>query len=537
MDVGFALCTVSLSAGYYEYAIALQEGVIGRRSGLTPFIKALYWVGAWLLSLGDVSSVIFITVMSFIFYRLAAASRPIDVMVYLPWGLALALITGLVVAIAEVTVCSEPTFLASCAVVRVRGSISLLCVAINCTLSFAVSRILKRMPEGLRKEAVKGLSSRILLYTGWVTISRLSYIYLSLETGSMNLNFADAAHLKFTNFMSTLTYLMWLPSGTGFAIIYLYTHPEEARYVWDFFRMRKDVCWLPADLHDTYYAAVDNMCCCLPARCTGLYPITDEDHLHRDTHGDHVRPSGLGMSKSSSAFAEWAEHREDSKADIRVSNVMKNATAAAAAGGNAGGGGGGGVVYESTIMAPLYDAGMRDTTASAGLARSTGVSRQQLSTASGLRNTDGGMSISDLTAVTGLSFASDGSAGGGLRGTTASAAAAGESTLNNSSNGGGGGGQRSSRRRGRGAGDTFAVMKPQSEDAQLHAWAEEMQAECMRDTGGNAIVGQGLGLSLGAISGNSSRTNSAASLGGGVGQSQSQKKATGVGNDDSGNIL
>ena len=276
----FSVCQILMDFGFFIDALSMESGfysLISHQSTLhKPFVDAAFYVGAWILAFGDVSSVIFTTVMSYIFYKLASSSKPIDVTQYLPYGLGIAVGIASIVATTELKVCQNPTFYAPCITVYIRGSVSLVCIVLNFILSFMVTRFLKKMNEGLRKNAVSTLSSRIFYYSTWVTISRLAYIALSLGTGQLSLNFADETHQKFKNFLSTFAYLMWLPTGTGFAIIYLYTHPDEAKYAWAALTWKANVCWLPEDLHDLYYDMTDNFWYVIFC-CGKYYPYSEKD--------------------------------------------------------------------------------------------------------------------------------------------------------------------------------------------------------------------------------------------------------------------
>ena len=45
------------------------------------------------------------------------------------------------------------------------------------------------------------------------------------------MNLADERFHSVENVMSTLCYLLWLPTGIGYAAFYMYTHPAELKYV------------------------------------------------------------------------------------------------------------------------------------------------------------------------------------------------------------------------------------------------------------------------------------------------------------------
>jgi len=119
----------------------------------------------------------------------------------------------------------------------------------------------------------------------------------------LNLNFYDENHTRAVNVLSSLTYLMWLPTGTGFAIYYLYTHPDEFRYFWDLVCRRNGASFFPPDVCKLYDRMAPAICvnipCCMPKYLTTyaydsdttLNPqlVTSCRHRHRRKHARRIR--------------------------------------------------------------------------------------------------------------------------------------------------------------------------------------------------------------------------------------------------------
>ena len=246
MDYGFFIYGYTMMGGYYKH-ITYQTS-----AGVSNFIIFMFNFAVFLLTCGDVSSVMFTTVMAYTFFRVAQMRGAIDITQYLKWGAGICLGSGIAIAVVQLISCTAPNWQNSCWVITMRGWVSVICIIVNIFFGVRVWLFLKEMVPGKRKEAVSALSSRILFYAGWVAFSRIGYIGLTISTGTLNLNFADAQHTKLVNILSSLTYLMWLPTGTGFAIYYLYTHPEEYQYFWDLVCRRNGASFLPRDLCNLY---------------------------------------------------------------------------------------------------------------------------------------------------------------------------------------------------------------------------------------------------------------------------------------------
>ena len=246
MDFGFLIAALGMAQGYYQFI------TYNNSKSVTPFWNKVTDLGIFIQTLGDISSVMFTTVMAYTFFRIAQTQGAIDITQYLKYGVLISFGISITVSVLQTQMCAPPDWKNECDIIKARGWISVACIIVNLGFGILIWRMLARMKEGRKKDAISSLSSRILFYAGWVAFSRIGYIGLTLSTGTLNLNFADAQHTKLVNILSSLTYLMWLPTGTGFAIYYLYTHPEEYQYFWDLVCRRNGASFLPRDLCNLY---------------------------------------------------------------------------------------------------------------------------------------------------------------------------------------------------------------------------------------------------------------------------------------------
>ena len=212
-------------------------------------------------------SVLFTTVMAYTFYKIAQVQGAVDVNRYLFWGVGFSVASGLIVSSVESAMCTSPAVKYYCPVVTGRGVISLVCILVNLYFGICVWILVRSMKPGARKNAVSSFASRIWFYAGWVAVSRVGYIGITLASGTLSLDFYDATHTRAINVFSTLANLMWLPTGAGFAVYYLYTHPAEYAYFLDVLCCgRNDATFLPSDLHELYndiIITLKNWFCCL----------------------------------------------------------------------------------------------------------------------------------------------------------------------------------------------------------------------------------------------------------------------------------
>ena len=279
MDLGFFLGGFTMSAGYYNL-VTYGEG---DKSTISPGSRShLYDFSEFILGIGDEGSVMFTTVMAYTFFQIARTQGAIDITKFLFVGVSVSVGTGMLIGVLQLSLCRAPAWKYECGVTTARGWISAVCIAINIYYGIRVSMLLKAMKPGKRKDAISALASRIRFYAGWVAFSRIGYIGLTISTGTFNLDFLDAEHTRLMNVLSSLTYLMWLPTGTGFAIYYLYTHPDEFRFFIDLCCRREGVSFLPRDLCELYDRMVISCCgfC-----CTSRYPAIEGDDHNNDGIG------------------------------------------------------------------------------------------------------------------------------------------------------------------------------------------------------------------------------------------------------------
>jgi len=284
MDFGFVIAAVAATRGSYNQFTYKNEEA-------NTFWTVVHGVGVAVQEVGDTSSVMFTTVMSYTFYQIAHKQTSIDIMKYLWWGIFMSVGTSVVVDILQKLICEPPAYKNECSIIKVRGWISVVCIVVNFTFGLSIWKMLSRMPAGKKKDAISSLSSRIQFYAGWVAFSRIGYIGLTLSTGTLNLNFYDHDHTRFVNVLSSLTYLLWLPTGTGFAIYYLYTHPDEFRYFWDLVRRREGSTFLPSDLCELY----DEVCM---SWCPSKYPDADGGSTIGSSNGEKSTTFNRGSVSS-----------------------------------------------------------------------------------------------------------------------------------------------------------------------------------------------------------------------------------------------
>jgi len=314
MDLGFFLSGFSMSAGYYN---AVTYGV-ANNSTFSPGSRShLYDFSQFILSIGDQGSVMFTTVMAFTFFQIARIQGAIDITKFLFIGVSISVGSGMLIAVLQLSLCRAPSWKYECGVITARGWISVVCIVINIYYGIRVSMLLKAMKPGRRKDAISSLASRIRFYAGWVAFSRIGYIGLTISTGTFNLDFLDAEHTRLMNVFSSLTYLMWLPTGTGFAIYYLYTHPDEFRFFTDLCRRREGVTFLPQDLCELYDRMV--ISCCGFFR-TSRYPaIEGDDHDNDGIGGGDPEEEGSSMATGNGSTAAGGLGRAPGTSNVGTS--------------------------------------------------------------------------------------------------------------------------------------------------------------------------------------------------------------------------
>jgi hypothetical protein len=282
MDLGFFCGGFTMSAGYYKL---VTYGAMPNQTVVPHDRSDLYDFSEFLLAIGDEGSVMFTTVLAYTFFQIARTQAAIDITKYLLVGVSISVGVGMLIAVLQLGLCRSPSWKYECTIIEVRGWISVICIAINIYYGVRVSMLLKAMKAGKRKDAISALASRIRFYAGWVAFSRIGYIGLTLSTGTLNLDFADAKHTRLMNVLSSLTYLMWLPTGTGFAIYYLYTHPDELKYFCDLCRRVEGVSFLPRDLCELYNRM---MVSCCGFCCTSRYPAIEGDDHNNESNNEGI---------------------------------------------------------------------------------------------------------------------------------------------------------------------------------------------------------------------------------------------------------
>jgi len=292
MDLGFFIEGLAMSAGYYN--VVAYSTMVG--AARNYFVSI---VGSVILTLGDESSVLFTTVMAYTFFQIARTQSAIDITAFLNVGVSISVGVGVVVVVLQAAICETPNWKYECSIVRVRGWISVLCIVVNAYYAVRVRMLTSAMKEGKRKDAIASLSSRILFYSTWVAFSRIGYIGLTITTGSLNLNFYDKDHRTVTNVLSSLTFLMWLPTGTGFAIYYLYTHPNEYKFFctvfWDkLFCRRSGNTFLPDDVAELWDRWM--ISCCGSASALKYPKIDGVDHSNSNAGVESGDPEEGGTS-------------------------------------------------------------------------------------------------------------------------------------------------------------------------------------------------------------------------------------------------
>jgi len=100
MDPGLFIYGSISVGGYYKY--------ITYSASINPFLIWLLKLAVSTLTCGDVSSVMFTTVMAYTFYRIARTEGAIDITRYLKWGVGIRVISGVAVAIAQRAFCVAP---------------------------------------------------------------------------------------------------------------------------------------------------------------------------------------------------------------------------------------------------------------------------------------------------------------------------------------------------------------------------------------------------------------------------------------------
>ena len=308
MDFGFFIIALSFENGYYDQYIHNKSG----EASLS------YVVGEWLMTIGDVCSVVYTTVISLILLKFADQntfqvdiSRDISSVGYI------IMVFGAIVATLQSIVCkNSPVWAEECPIVYVRGAITIICALVNAGVAIIVWRSLpaennrdastltpQEMKIKERNEGVVKLGRRLWFYTFWTTFSRMGYIGLIYMTGTLNMNFADAKFNSLENIMSSLCYLLWLPTGTGYAVFYMYTHDEEWKFAKDtFWHNKPDAHYLPPELRSLWFILTmkllgeDHQNGCIPYLCVSC-GCRSADYSHNNNN-NNIDKEGNGMCSS-----------------------------------------------------------------------------------------------------------------------------------------------------------------------------------------------------------------------------------------------
>jgi hypothetical protein len=244
MDYGFFMCAAAMTSGFYRMVD------LGEKKNNSVY--AAFYIGQFFLVFGDNVSLFYTNVMSYIFYKLSKdePNTIVDVNSILKQSSIIIIILSIVISILQNLLCKYPFDEDSCDIVITRGAICTASVTANFIFGFISHIEVNKIVNVKRQSAIKSLISRTWFYVIWVAFSRFGYMVLSIGTGSLNLNFYEKGHEKFMNLMSTWTYCLWLPTGMGFGIYYLYTHPDEWFYFIDVIKRKPNAFVFADDIRD-----------------------------------------------------------------------------------------------------------------------------------------------------------------------------------------------------------------------------------------------------------------------------------------------
>jgi hypothetical protein len=260
------LMQICMDVGYFLLQFYMALGLIDPTQGHSPqpyLANVLLVVSSYFAVMGDMGTVLWTNVICYVFVLLAnnvsQNKEGIDIGKDL-WKYTIAIIIfASITAIFDIIICMIPSVddntgipydFSHCPIVTLRCAVVTCSIAANIVSTIYVKRTIADMEDGMAKEKLDELSNRMFFYPIFVAGTRIAYLICGFHQSHFGVNFAggEEEDLQPINFFNTINYLLWLPAGTGFAIFYLYTHPDEFNYFLEMCRCNKDAHFLPNEI-------------------------------------------------------------------------------------------------------------------------------------------------------------------------------------------------------------------------------------------------------------------------------------------------